>query len=198
MPTMPLLPLPQGLEITSISEAPEEVPVQVNSHRPTSSCPCCATPSSAIHSYYRREPLDLPCRGRPIRLLLTVKKYFCRVPDCPRKIFVERLPGLIAVSSRLTLRLRTAVQEISLATCGKGGERLAGKLGMPSPMPRCCGRSTWFPLPSAPTPHAPPRSCASRTPSQVVPLPHIPPQIGRLALWMGLLMIQARREIAAA
>ncbi len=131
MPTTPLFPLPEGLEITSISETTEEVLVRVTSHRQTSKCPSCATPSAAIHSSYRRKPLDLPCAGRPIRLLLTVKKFFCRVPDCPRKIFVERLPDLIAVSSRLTMRLRTAVQEISLATCGKGGERLAGKLGMP-------------------------------------------------------------------
>jgi len=131
MPTTPLFPLPEGLDITSISETPEEVLVRVTSQRPTSTCPGCATPSAAIHSYYRRKPLDLPCAGRPIRLLLTVKKFFCRVPECPRKIFVERLPDLIAVSSRLTLRLRTAVQEVSLATCGKGGERLAGKLGMP-------------------------------------------------------------------
>jgi zinc-finger of transposase IS204/IS1001/IS1096/IS1165 len=131
MPTTPLFPLPDGLDITSISETPEEVLVRVTSQRPTSPCPCCAVPSAAIHSYYRRKPQDLPCAGRPIRLLLTVKKFFCRVPECPRKIFVERLPDLIAVSSRLTLRLRNAVQEISLATCGKGGERLAGKLGMP-------------------------------------------------------------------
>jgi transposase len=131
MPTTPLFPLPQGLEITSISETPEEVLVRVTSHRLTSPCPCCARPSAAIHSHYRRKPLDLPCAGRPIRLRLSVKKFFCRVPECPRKIFVERLPDLIAVSSRLTLRLRTAVQEVSLTTCGKGGERLAGKLGMP-------------------------------------------------------------------
>jgi transposase len=131
MPTTPLFPLPEGLDITSISETPEEVLVRVTSQRPTSTCPGCATPSAAIHSYYRRKPLDLPCAGRPIRLLLTVKKFFCRVPECPRKIFVERLPDLIAVSSRLTLRLRTSVQEISLATSGKGGERLADKLGMP-------------------------------------------------------------------
>jgi len=131
MPTTPLFPLPEGLEISSISETAEEVLVRVTSHRQTSPCPCCATPSSAIHSYYRRKPQDLPCAGRPIRLLLTVKKFFCRVADCPRKVFVERLPDLIAVSSRLTMRLRSAVQEISLASCGKGGERLAGKLGIP-------------------------------------------------------------------
>jgi transposase len=130
MPTTPLFPLPKGLEISSMSETAEEVLVRVTSHRQTSQCPCCATPSSAIHSNYRRKPLDLPCAGRPIRLLLTVKKFFCRVSDCSRKIFVERLPDLIAVLSRLTMRLRSAVQEISLATCGKGGERLAGKLGI--------------------------------------------------------------------
>jgi hypothetical protein len=29
------------------------------------------------------------------------------------------------------MRLRTSVQEIGFATCGKGGERLSDKLGMP-------------------------------------------------------------------
>ncbi len=130
MPKTPLFPLPEGLEITSISDTPEEVLVRVTSHRESSPCPLCSTPSSAIHSYYRRHPLDLPCAGRPIRLLLTVKKFFCRQATCPRKIFTERLPDFIGVSSRLTKRRRTGVQEIGFATCGKGGERLASKLGM--------------------------------------------------------------------
>lgn len=131
MPTNPLFPLPEGLEMTSVSETPQEVLVRVTSHRDCSNCPLCSTPSFAIHSYYRRKPLDLPCAGRPIRLLLTVKKFFCRIATCPRKIFVERLADLIAVSSRLTMRLRTAVQEIGFASCGKGGEHLAWKLGIP-------------------------------------------------------------------
>jgi transposase len=37
----------------------------------------------------------------------------------------------IEVSSRLTKRLRTGVQEIGFETSGKGGERLGDKLGMP-------------------------------------------------------------------
>ncbi len=130
MPTSPLFPLPDGLEITSLSETPAEVLVRVTSFRQTSCCPLCSTPASAIHSYYRRHPLDLPCAGRPIRLLLTVKKFFCREASCTRKIFTERLPDLIEVSSRLTKRLRSAAQEIGLATCGKGGERLSSKLGI--------------------------------------------------------------------
>ena len=131
MPSTALFPLPEALEITSISDTPEEVVVRVTSHRTSSRCPLCGVSSSSIHSSYRRKPRDLPCAGRPIRLLLTVKKFVCRQAHCPRKIFTERLPDLIEVSSRLTKRLRSAVQEIGVATCGKGGERLASKLGIP-------------------------------------------------------------------
>src|SRR5712691_4930473 len=131
MPTTPLFPLPEGLEMISLSDTPDELLVRVISYRSSSPCPHCSTSSFAIHSSYRRHPWDLPCTGRPIRLLLTVRKFFCRNPDCSRKVFTERLPDFIEVSSRLTKRLRTSVQEIGFATCGKGGERLSDKLGMP-------------------------------------------------------------------
>lgn len=39
-------------------------------------------------------------------------------------------PDLLEVSSRLTIRLCSAVQEIGFATCGKGDERLSSKLGI--------------------------------------------------------------------
>lgn len=123
MSSSPLFPLPDDLEITSVSDSPEEVLVHVTSSRSSSPCPQCSTPSSAIHSSYCRHPRDLPCVGRPIRLELTVRKFFCRNPNCSRKVFTERLPDFIEASSRLTKRLRTSVQDIGFVTCGKGGER---------------------------------------------------------------------------
>ena len=131
MSSSPLFPLPDGLEITAVSETPEEVLVHVSSYRASSPCPRCSMPSSAIHSSYRRHPKDLPCAGRPIRLVFSVRKFFCRNPDCSRKVFTERLADFIETSSRLTKRLRTAVQDIDFATGGKGGEQLGGKLAMP-------------------------------------------------------------------
>jgi transposase len=131
MPASLLFPLPDGLEMTAVSETAEEVLVRVTSHRSSSPCPQCSTPSSAIHSLYRRQPQDLPSIGRPIRLVFTVRKFFCRNPNCCRKVFTERLPDFIEASSRLTKRLRTAVQEIGFATGGKGGERLSDKLAIP-------------------------------------------------------------------
>jgi len=54
-------------------------------------------------------------------------------------------PYFIEASSRLTKRLRTAVQEIDFETCGKGGERLGGKLGMPvSDVTRLCAYSLLY------------------------------------------------------
>jgi hypothetical protein len=72
MPTPPLVPLPDSLEIIAVSETSEELLVHVTSNSLCSPCPVCSTPSSAIHSYYRRRPADLPCAGQPIRLLLIV------------------------------------------------------------------------------------------------------------------------------
>src|SRR5438270_4996672 len=131
MSASPFYPLPNGLEITSVSQTAEEVLVCVTSQRSSSLCPQCSMSSSAIHSSYLRHPRDLPCTGRPIRLLLEVRKFFCRNPGCSRKVFTERLPDFIEASSRLTKRLRTAVQDIGFATCGKGGEQLSDKLGIP-------------------------------------------------------------------
>jgi transposase len=130
MPTTPFLPLPEGLEITAISETEEGLLVRVSSNRPHSRCPMCLTPSSAVHSSYRRKPLDLPCAGRPIRLLLSVRKFFCRTDTCQRKIFTEQLPELIKPCSRLTTRLRTLIQAMNSALNGKGGARLGEEAGV--------------------------------------------------------------------
>lgn len=72
----------------------------------------------------------MPCVGRPIRLLLTVRRFFCKVAACPRKVFVERLPELVEPYSRLTTRLRSALQQVGFTCGGKGGERLAAGLGI--------------------------------------------------------------------
>ena len=131
MPKTPLFPLPDGLEITSASQTPEALLVRVTSTRSSSPCPLCATPSRSIHSYYRRMPADLPCVGRRVTLLLTVRKFFCRLKSCPRKVFTERLPDLLEPSSRLAKRLRMAVQTRGCITTAQGGASLTKALGMP-------------------------------------------------------------------
>jgi transposase len=130
MPITPLLPLPDTLEIISISCVDDELEVRVVSNRTSCPCPICSLPSSAIHSYYRRHPIELPCAGRIVKLILCVKKFFCRTESCLRKIFTERLPELIEPSSRLTTRLRTLIQAIGVAFNANGGARLGVQMGI--------------------------------------------------------------------
>lgn len=127
-----LLPLPEGMLIDQIEGGDTALVVPVRSTRPTSCCPLCALSSSSIHSHYRRVLRDVPCGGSQIQLTLTVRKFFCRNPDCQRKIFTERLPTFVEPWARMTARLCSALQSVGLATSGNLGARLCARLSMPT------------------------------------------------------------------
>jgi transposase len=50
--------------------------------------------------------------------------------DFPRKVFAERFPAFVEPWARMTIRHGEQITSIGLATCGKGGTRLAARLGM--------------------------------------------------------------------
>jgi transposase len=130
MSSSPFLPLPPGLEIATTQVVDDLLRVEVVSIRRTSCCPLCFQLATRIHSRYTRVPADMPCAGLRVQLVLHVRKFFCDTPDCPRKIFTERLPVFVQPWARMTTRLSLAIQEIGLATCGRLGTRLAVRLGI--------------------------------------------------------------------
>jgi transposase len=130
MERTPLLPLPEGMFIDQIQEAEASLIITVIATHPVSCCPLCLEPSSSIHSLYRRTLADVPCGGRQIQLALTARKFFCSNPLCERKVFTERLPTLALPWARMTIRHCQQITSIGLATCGKGGVRLAARLGI--------------------------------------------------------------------
>ncbi len=130
MEGLPLLSLPEGLYIMQIQEEATAFTISVISTRPCSYCPLCAGASSSVHSHYSRTVRDVPCGGHNVRLHLAVRKFFCRNPDCQRKIFTERLPDFVEPWAQMTPRLVAAIQAIGLATSGSLGARLAARLGI--------------------------------------------------------------------
>src|SRR5438552_14119493 len=125
-----LLSLPEGMEIDQIHITETGLVVSVISTHPQPCCPLCSQPSSHVHSRYHRTLKDAPCVGRQLQLSLTVRKFFCCNPDCWRKVFTERLASLAEPWARMTTRLKEQITSIGLATCGKGGVRLAKRLGI--------------------------------------------------------------------
>src|SRR5579859_1634386 len=122
--------LPEGMQVSHIQIIENSIVVEVVATSLTSRCPLCSEASESIHCHYRRVLRDVPCAGRRVQLFLTVRKFSCRNPLCERKVFAERLPDFVEPFARMTGRFSRQITSIGLATCGKGGARLAARLGI--------------------------------------------------------------------
>src|SRR5260221_6940994 len=122
--------LPENMAITSVHPTALTLTIDLACSDPTACCPLCHQPSERVHSTYQRTVADVPCSGRRVLLLLTVRKYICYTDDCPRSIFTERLPELVQSYARMTNRLREWIEAIGRAASGEVGARLAEQLGM--------------------------------------------------------------------
>src|SRR5712691_75034 len=125
-----LFSLPEGMVVDQIQITENGLLIAVVATSPTSCCPLCSQPSSSIHCHYRRVLRDAPCAGRRVQLFLTVRKFSCRNRYCSSKVFAERFPDFVEPWARMTIRHCEQITSIGLATCGKGGTRIAARLGI--------------------------------------------------------------------
>ncbi len=130
MEVKPALALPDGLEVTALEKIDEILTITAVSKHISPCCPLCGTHAVRVHSRYTRQLADLPCAGQRVRLQVQVRKYFCDVPSCARKIFAERLLPFVEPKARVTQRLYQIVQVLGLATGGRLGVRVTDRLGI--------------------------------------------------------------------
>ena len=94
-------------------------------------CPVCAAFTPRVHSRYTRTLADLPWGTARVQWQLRVRKFVCINAQCARRIFTERLPGVVAPWARQTQRLVAWLLAIGLALGGAAGVRLSRRLGCP-------------------------------------------------------------------
>jgi transposase len=112
-------------------------------------CPLCNHPCERVHSRYLRKLADLPWHGREVRMQVEVRRFYCPVPQCPRRIFAERLP-FAAAFARTTSRLRSVHTDIGLFLGGEAGARLAQRLAMTTSPDTLLRRIRQIPEPAVP------------------------------------------------
>jgi transposase len=117
-----------------------------------SACPGCSQPSTRIHSRYQRTLADLPWARIAVQIKITVWRFFCDNPDCPRRIFAERLPAIAPAWSRRTARLAETQCEIGYVAGGRGGARLCKHLACPAGVDLLLDLVRSQPLPERVTP----------------------------------------------
>src|SRR6266849_2234326 len=125
--------LPQvSLGLESVVIEGKSITVTVRSLQQAASCPLCQTPSSHLHSRYRRTLRDLPWGPFPVQVVLRVRRFRCARRACLRRIFTERLPDVVAPYARSTRRFRDSLRAVGIALGGKPGARLGHQLRLPS------------------------------------------------------------------
>jgi transposase len=149
-----LLPDPAGLQLVGGELDPAQgiIALRLRSQQTSLSCPRCHLPTERVHSHYQRTLADLPWGDWSVRLGLSVRKLFCDNPHCGRRIFTERLPGVVAPWARKTARLGERLTAVAAALGGAAGSRLSHLLGMPAARNTLLRLIRAAPLPPSPAP----------------------------------------------
>ena len=122
--------IPKQLHVDELSITGDLLIIYASTTNLAAECPLCGQPSRRIHGCYTRTLADLPWCGTPVHLRVRVRKFFCDVPSCERRIFAERLEEVARVHARGTDRQREALEWIAFALGGEAGARLARELGL--------------------------------------------------------------------
>lgn len=93
-------------------------------------CPSCQTTSSRVHDRYVRRPVDLPWRGYPVRLRVTVRRFRCENSACRQSTFAEDCGQNLPRYARRTLEVRQHLLQIVQVAGGEAGARLARAGGL--------------------------------------------------------------------
>jgi transposase len=122
--------IPLHLDTWHLDNTHAQITLLVSSTQAAARCPGCHASARHVHSRYTRTLADLPWSGYQVTWRLRVRKLFCRNRKCPRRVFTERLPGVVAPWARRTLRLTARLLALGLALGGAAGARLSQSFGL--------------------------------------------------------------------
>ncbi|GLZ02481.1 transposase [Actinoplanes sp. NBRC 103695] len=124
------LPHLAGVVVERLESSAEATWLYARVRAGSASCPTCATVSTSVRSRYQRRLNDTPIGGRPVWLVLWVRRFNCTAGECAVRTFVEQVPGLTARRRRRSQPLQDLLHGVGAALAGRAGVRLAGKLAM--------------------------------------------------------------------
>ena len=148
------VPLPDGVRVLRTLSGEDGAPLVLwlAVIGRSANCPGCRRRSRRVHSRYWRRIADLTCAGKPVRLHIRIRRFFCANRLCRRRTFAESVPSLAAVRAQRTDRLRAAQTRIGQAVGSRPGARLAEALHMPVSATTLLRQERSAPLPKAPIP----------------------------------------------
>lgn len=109
-------------------DTPSQLTLVASAIQESAICPGCGQTATRVHSRYTRRLADLPLANVTVQLQLHVRKFFCSVSACSRRIFTERLPAVMTPWARRTVRLAHQQHHLGLVLGGSTSARLSAEL----------------------------------------------------------------------
>jgi hypothetical protein len=121
-----------GVRVETVRDEGPRLRVQAAAAQVEAACPGCGGASRRARSHYERRIRDQPVAGRRTVIQLTMRRFFYDASDCAKKAFAEEVTGLTARHARHSVPARQALTTIALAVGGRAGQRLTGRLALPT------------------------------------------------------------------
>ena len=125
-----LFPHLAGLRVHRVEDAGDAVMILASCRADSACCPRCGQESARVHGGYARMVADGAAGGRPVLIVLQVRRFRCRNPECPAVTFAEQAGGVSARYRRRSLPLLGMLAGFGLELAGRAAARLAGTLGI--------------------------------------------------------------------
>jgi transposase len=125
-----LFPHLAGLRVHRVEDAGAAVMIAASCRADSACCPRCGLESARVHGGYARTVADGAAGGRPVLIVLRVRRFRCRNPQCPAVTFAEQAAGLSERYRRRSVPLLAMLAGFGLELAGRAAARLAGTLGI--------------------------------------------------------------------
>ena len=126
-----LFPHLAGLRVERVEDAGEAVVIWACCRAAQARCPACGAVSSRVHGGYARVVADGAAGGRPVLIVLAVRRFRCPDPSCAKVTFAGQVQGLTVRYRRRSVPLLAMLAGFGLELAGRAGAQLAGALGLP-------------------------------------------------------------------
>ena len=127
-----LFPHLAGLRVDRVADTGEAVVLWACCRAAQARCPACGAVSSQVHGGYGRVVADGAAGGRPVLIVLAVRRFRCPDPGCAKVTFAEQAEGLTVRYRRRSVPLLGMLARLGVELAGRAGARLAAALGVPA------------------------------------------------------------------
>ncbi|MGH3125798.1 MAG: ISL3 family transposase, partial [Streptosporangiaceae bacterium] len=125
-----LFPHLGGLRVDQVEDTGDAVVIRACCRAAQARCPACGAVSSRVHAGYARVVADGAAGGRPVLIVLRVRRFRCAEASCPKVTFAEQAGGLSERYRRRSVPLAGMLAGFGLELAGRAAARLAGTLGI--------------------------------------------------------------------